>query len=65
MQPSQTQNCGRTARPSTSLRVSDHEAKHVSKCELRLSELERSICDHLACMSDHTVIREHERLLNA
>ena len=27
--------------------------------------LERSICDHLACMSDHTVIREHERLLNA
>ena len=26
--------------------------------------LERSICDHLACMSDHTVIREHERLLN-
>ena len=27
--------------------------------------LERSICDHLACMSDHTVISEHERLLNA
>ena len=27
--------------------------------------LERSICDHIACMSDHTVIREHERLLNA
>ena len=27
--------------------------------------LERSICDHRACMSDHTVIREHERLLNA
>ena len=27
--------------------------------------LERIICDHLACMSDHTVIREHERLLNA
>ena len=27
--------------------------------------LERSICDHLACMSDHTVIREHEHLLNA
>jgi len=25
--------------------------------------LERSICDHLACMSDHTVIQEHERLL--
>ena len=27
--------------------------------------LERSICDHLACMSDHTVICEHEHLLNA
>lgn len=25
--------------------------------------LERSICDHLACMTDRTVIREHQRLL--
>jgi dGTP triphosphohydrolase len=27
--------------------------------------LERSICDHLACMTDRTVIREHQRLLTA
>ena len=27
--------------------------------------LERSICDHLACMTDRTVILEHQRLLTA
>ena len=25
--------------------------------------MERSICDHLACMTDRTVILEHDRLI--
>ena len=41
-----------SASPRTSFRVSDQEAKHVSKCELRLSAEERSICDE-NCMPSH------------